>query len=92
MPPKRDLNSGLSKPTGQQMVRGRGYELSTTDPETPLEPATKPPVAKEPSIQRENAKIDPQIIQAYKLIAVQQKRKLYEVMEEVLQEGLQKYK
>lgn len=90
--PKRDLNNQLSKPVQPQFVEGRGYTLSTETPQMPLETATAPQVAKEPSIQRVNAKIDPDLLQEYKLLAVKQKRPLYEIMEEALREWLQKYK
>jgi hypothetical protein len=87
--PKRDLNSALAKPQETQpMIRGKGYELSTNNIEAPVEVAP----AKEPAVKRDNAKLDPDIIQAYKLLAVQQKRKLYEVMEEALKEYLESHK
>lgn len=99
--PKRDLSQGLSGAASQPMVRGKGYNLSITNSEAELEEpaastnqvteATKLQVAKEPTIKRENAKIEPSIIQEYKLLAVKQKRKLYEVMEEALLEYLKSH-
>jgi hypothetical protein len=95
--PKRDLNSGLSSPASQPMIRGRGYELSTTNPDAPVEvpaapgaaPAQEPELStKLPAIKRENAKLDPELIKAYKKLAVDQDRKLYEVMEFALWEYL----
>ncbi len=86
--PKRDLNSGLSNQASQPLVRGKGYGLSLSSLDAQVEEATKPQVAKESAIKRDNAKLDPDIIQAYKLLAVQQKRKLYEVMEEALRDYL----
>ena len=94
MPPKRDLSQALANnPHSQPMVRGRGYEMSTSNIEAVEEPATKttPPV-ETPLIKRDNAKIRPELITAYKLMAVQQGRKLYEVMEEALEEYLERQK
>lgn len=92
MPPKRDLSQALTNnPHSQPVVRGRGYELSTNDIEATEEPTTKAAYS-EPPVKRDNAKIRSELITTYKLMAVQQGRKLYEVMEQALEEFLERQK
>ena len=85
MATKRDLGSALNgnKPDNTSMVRGKPFGLSTDQADT-----FTPSPEKEPYIKRDNAKIKPTILKQFKLLAVKQDRKLYDVMEEALQKYL----
>ena len=74
----------------EPIKRGTEYHLSTTSLETPVEESATPPAA--PAIKRENAKIRPDLLRSYKVLAASQGRKLYDVMEEALQEYLDRQK
>jgi hypothetical protein len=91
MSTKRDLNAALAsnQSAPPPMVRGKGYGVSTNDLDAQIEPIApiEPPAA---TIQRNNAKIDAELIRDYRLLALKQGRKLYEVMEDALREYLQK--
>jgi hypothetical protein len=94
--PKRDLDSGLSKPASPQMVEGRGYFLSTEINQAappPPPPAPEPePKLKLPAVLRESAKVDKELIRQYKVLAAQEKRKIYELMDEALRYWLEIHK
>ncbi|NWJ98033.1 MAG: hypothetical protein HXX20_19935 [Chloroflexi bacterium] len=79
MAAKRDLSKQLG-----QVVQGQPYRLSTTSVEEKVE-AEEEEVQ---PIQRDNAKIRRDLIKEFKMLAVKQDRKLYEVMEEALAEYL----
>jgi hypothetical protein len=70
-----------------EIQRGQGFTLSTTKPDIEVEETPKPP-----PVSRESAKVDKQLIKAYKLIAAQEDRNLYEVMEEALRYWLEIHK
>jgi hypothetical protein len=89
--PRKDLSQLIAnrQPGKVEVHRGQGYELTTTDPDAaiedmpaPVQPAVEVP--KPPQVLRESAKVDKRLIKQYKLIAAQQDRNLYEVMEEAL--------
>jgi hypothetical protein len=83
MAAKRDLSKQLG-----QVVQGQPYRLSTTNVEEKVETEEE----EVPSLQRDNAKIRRDLIKEFKMLAVKQDRKLYEVMEEALAEYLRRYK
>jgi hypothetical protein len=89
MPAKKNLDQLIanSQPGRLEIQRGQGFKLSTSKPDIEVE---KPP--KSPVVSRESAKVDKQIIKAYKLIAAQEDRNLYEVMEEALRYWLEIHK
>ncbi|MBA3829927.1 MAG: hypothetical protein H0X33_13385 [Taibaiella sp.] len=64
-----------------QTLPGGGWEINGSGP---VNAPVAPEPIKEPIIVRENAKLDPAIIRAYKIKAAREGRKLYEVMEEIL--------
>jgi hypothetical protein len=97
--PRKDLSQLIanSQPGKLEVHRGQGYNLTTTNPDAPIEdaaPAAQPAVAapKPPQVARESAKVDKRLIKEYKLIAAQQDRNLYEVMEEALRYWLEIHK
>lgn len=97
--PKRDLNSLIkdAQPQKPPIHRGQGYQLSTTNPDAEItgQPATPnypPSTPKPPTIYRESAKVDKELIREYKVLAAQKKRKIYELMEEALREWLEIHK
>jgi hypothetical protein len=95
MAAKRNLDQMIasSQPGHLEVNRGQGFTLSTSRPDTEIEETTPEPVIpKQPQVLRESAKVDKRLIREYKLLAAQENRKIYEVMEEALKYWLDFHK